>query len=644
MGYYSYFQKAAGAWVSVCLKQELPGAPLNTTGTIRQENIVITQTMFPQDYLSSVPHSPGVYLMLDSKSAVLYVGKAKDLFKRLSSYARHNGADYNKTTIMLKLVAAVDTIITRTEKEALILEASLIKKHKPKYNIILRDDKNYPYIKVTVDEEWPRVMMSRRRRKDKARYFGPYSSSSDMWSTLKLISALFPLRKCKGSTLKARKRPCLNHQLGKCLAPCAGDADARQYQQNVDNVIMVLEGRNKDLIKRLTNDMNSAAEVLDFEAAAALRDQIKALDRTLEKQVVASQQKNDRDVIGFTRKGAAVAVAILFIRDGLISGSRTFFLEEPYGEDPRILAQVINLFYDQDSYLPREVLLPFEPEDLSLIQEKLGDLRGTKILISVPQRGDRLKLLKMAQANSDQVFADKEKKEKSWESLARTIQHKLHLQRSPERIECLDISNTSGKLAIGSLVCFEQGEPSKSKFRHYSIKTIDGPNDYGMMREVLQRRLSRGIAESDLPDLFVVDGGKGQLSMALAVAEELGIRNDLDWIGIAKERDEEGEKLYKPGRKNAIVLPGHNPVLLYLMRIRDESHRFGVTFHRRIRNKSNFLSELDQIPGIGNERKKSLLKSFGSLKRIKEASPEDLVQVDGIGADLAKLIYDHLNS
>lgn len=599
--------------------------------------------MFPQDFLSSVPHSPGVYLMLDSKSAVLYVGKAKDLFKRLSSYARHNGSEYNKTTIMLKRVASVDTIITRTEKEALILEASLIKKHKPKYNIILRDDKNYPFIKVTVDEEWPRVMMTRRRRKDKARYFGPYSSSSDMWSTLKLISSLFPLRKCKGSTLKARKRPCLNHQMGKCLAPCTGHADAKLYQQNVENVIMVLEGRNKDLIKRLTSKMNKAAETLDFEQAAALRDQIKALNRTLEKQVVAGQHQNDRDVFGFTRKGAAVAMAILFIRNGLISGSRTFFLEDPYGEDTRILAQVINLFYDHNSYLPKEILLPFVPEDLDLITENLTDLRGAKIQISVPQRGDRIKLLSMAQANSDQVFATREKKEKSWESLAQTIRQKLHLQRSPERVECLDISNTSGKLAVGSLVCFEHGEPSKSNFRHYSIKTIDGPNDYGMMREVLQRRLNRGIEEDNLPDLFVVDGGKGQLSMALSVADELGIRDELDWIGIAKERDEEGEKLYKPGRKNPIVLPAHNPVLLFMMRIRDESHRFGVTFHRRIRNKSNFLSELDQIPGIGKERKKALLKNFGSLKRIREATPDDLVQVDGIGSDLAKQIYDHLN-
>ena len=599
--------------------------------------------MFPQDFLSSVPHSPGVYLMLDSKSAVLYVGKAKDLFKRLASYARHNGSDYNKTTIMLKFVSSVDTIITRTEKEALILEASLIKKHKPKYNIILRDDKNYPFIKVTADEEWPRVMMARRRRKDKARYFGPYSSSSDMWSTLKLISSLFPLRKCKGGTLRPRKRPCLNHQMGKCLAPCAGYADARQYQQNVENVIMLLEGRNKDLIKKLTEKMEFAAEALNFEEAASLRDQLKALNRTLEKQVVASQQKNNRDVFGFTRKGAAVAVAILFIRDGLISGSRNFFLEEPYGEDSRILAQVVNLFYDQDSYLPKEILLPFEPDDLRLINEKLTDLRGTNIQISVPQRGDRVKLLNMAQANSDQVFATKEKKEKSWESLARTIQQKLQLQRSPERVECLDISNTSGKLAVGSLVCYEQGEPSKPNFRHYSIKTIDGPNDYGMMREVLQRRLSRGIEEENLPDLFVVDGGKGQLSMALAVADELGIRDQLDWIGIAKEREDEGEKLYKPGRKNPIILPAHNPVLLYMMRIRDESHRFGVTFHRRIRNKTSFLSELDQIPGIGHERKKSLLKNFGSLKRIREATPEDLTQVDGIGNDLARQIYDHLN-
>lgn len=599
--------------------------------------------MFPQDFLSSVPHTPGVYLMLDTQSAVLYVGKAKDLFKRLSSYARHNGAEYSKTRVMLSHVVKVDTILTRTEKEALILEASLIKKHKPRYNIILRDDKNYPLIKVTIQEEWPRVMMARKRGKDGAKYFGPYSSSSAMWSTLKLIAALFPLRKCKGGLLRPRKRPCLNHQMGKCLAPCTGQADARLYREHVDSVIMILEGRNKDLIQRLSVQMQEAAAALDFEQAATLRDQISALDRTLEKQVVAAHLANDQDVIGFSRQGTAVAIALLFIRGGLISGSRTFFLDDPYGDDTIILAQVLNQFYDQDSYLPKEIMLPFEPEDLELIAEKLSDLRGARVALTIPQRGDKHKLITMAEANSNQVFAEKEKKEQSWEALSRTMQHKLHLIRAPESIECLDISNISGRQAVGSLVCFEKGEPATSKFRHYKIRTVDGPDDYAMMREVLQRRLSRGLEENSLPDLFVVDGGKGQLSMALSVADELGIRDQLDWIGIAKEKQEEGEKLYKPGRKNPILLPGHSPVLLYLMRIRDESHRYGVTFHRKLRNSSAFKSELDHIPGVGNERKKRLLKHFGSLKQVRQATADDLAQVEGIGRDLARKICEHFN-
>jgi len=599
--------------------------------------------MFPDNFLSSVPHAPGVYLMLDKKSTVLYVGKAKDLFKRLSSYTRHNGAEYSKTRIMLSYVAKVDTILTRTEKEALILEASLIKKHKPKYNIILRDDKNYPLIKVTVQEEWPRVLMARKRKKDGARYFGPYSSSSSMWSTLKLIAALFPLRKCKGGILRPRKRPCLNHQMGKCLAPCTGQANAQLYSEHVSSVIMILEGRNRDLVKRLSTQMHEAATSLDFEQAALLRDQINALNRTLEKQVVASQQLSDQDVFGFSRQGTAVAIALLFIRDGLISGSRTFFFDDPYGEDQLILAQALSQFYDMDSYLPKEILLPFEPDDMELLAENLSDIRGTKVSLLVPQRGDKLQLLSMAAANSEQVFAEKEKKQQSWDSLALTMQKKLQLTRSPERIECLDISNISGQQAVGSLVSFEKGEPANNRFRHYKIRTVEGPDDYSMMREVLVRRLSRGIEENDLPDLFVVDGGKGQLNMALGVADELGIRDQLDWIGIAKERQEEGEKLFKPGRKNPIILPGHNPVLLYLMRIRDESHRFGVTFHRKLRNRASFHSELDRIPGIGGERKKRLLKHFGSLKQVRLASLDELSDAEGIGPDLARQIFDHFH-
>jgi len=604
----------------------------------------IRNTMLPPNILTSAPHSPGVYLMLSNSSAVLYVGKAKDLFKRLSSYVHSSGAEHNKTAIMLSKVHKVDTIITGTEKEALILEASLIKKHKPKYNIILRDDKNYPYIRVTVQETWPRVMMARRKTKDKARYFGPYSSSSAMWSTLKLISVLFPLRNCKGSKLKKRNRPCLNRQIGKCLAPCTGEADYHIYQEHVKSIILLLEGKNKDLTGQLKNKMLTAADSLEFEKAAIIRDQISALTRTLEKQIISASHNKDQDVFGFSRQGIAVSIAILFIRQGLINGTRTFFLADPYGDDSSILYQALSQFYDINTLIPKDILLPFKPADLDLLQEHLNDIATRNVSIAAPKRGNNLQLVTMANTNALQVFEEKEKKAKSWQSLSTALVKKLRLQRSPEKIECLDISNIGGKQAVGSLVRFEQGEPDKSNFRHYKIKTVTGPDDYAMMKEVLKRRLTRSIEENTLPNLFIVDGGRGQLSMALAVADELAITDQIDWLGIAKEKKDEGEKLYKPGRKNPILLQPHNPVLLYLMKIRDESHRYGITFHRKLRNKATLFSELDEIVGIGREKKRNLLRHMGSLKRIKAASITDLQEVKGIGAELARQINSHFNS
>jgi excinuclease ABC subunit C len=597
--------------------------------------------MFPLDFLKTVPHSPGVYQMLDRKSRVLYVGKAKDLKKRLTSYTRFAGSDHNKTTVMLAKVHKVDTLLTNTEKEALILEASLIKKYKPRYNIILRDDKNYPLIKVTVQENWPRVQMTRRRKKDGARYFGPYASSSSMWATLKLLANLFSLRKCKGNTVRPRKRPCLNLQMGKCLAPCVGLADQKQYQDQVKKVLMVLEGRNRSLLNNLKQEMVTAAEQLLFERAAELRDQITALSKTLEKQIIASAHLRDLDILGYCRQGTAIGIAILFVRDGLISGSRNFFFSNPMETDETILAQALNQFYDQNTIPAKEIVLPFPIDDTELLAEHFSELLGTSVQLKVPRRGDRVQLLEMANTNAAHIFDEKEKQERSWLGLSASMEKLLHLVHSPQRIECLDISNTSGKQAVGSLVCYEKGSPAPSHFRHYKIQTVPGPDDYAMMEEVLQRRLRRGMEENNLPDLFVVDGGKGQLGIAMKVANELGIFGELDWIGIAKEKDREGEKLYKPGRKNPILLQAHNPVLLYLMRIRDESHRFGVTFHRKLRNKTTLASTLDQIPGIGPDRKKRLLKQLGSVNRIRSAEIEELSSVPGIGPELAVAIHDY---
>ncbi len=592
--------------------------------------------MLTAGFIKSVSHSPGVYLMQD-KTSVLYVGKAKDLHKRLSSYTRYSGVSHNKTVIMLSQVIKVDTIITRTEKEALILEASLIKKHKPKYNVILRDDKNYPLIKVTVQEEWPRLMMTRHRKKDGAAYFGPFSSSSAMWVSLRLIHSIFPLRRCKGNKLKKRKRPCLNHQINNCLAPCVGFADKKQYNELVNNILMSLEGRNKNLIQQLKEKMQLYATRQDFEQAATKRDQINALMKTLEKQVVVASHLKDQDVFGFVRKDTSVTIVILFVREGVINGSRTFFLDDPYGDDKAILGQTINIFYDHQT-LPSDIMLPFEPNDMQLLMERFSDVKGKKVRLLVPQRGDKKHLVEMARTNALDVFEYIEKKEQSWRSTCQAMQKKLHLTRSPETIECIDISNISGENAVGSLVCFVKGEPDKSQFRHYKIRTVTGPDDYSMMAEVLGRRLQRGMEEDNLPDLFVIDGGRGHLGIVMRVAELFNAVSAVDWIGIAKEKDGEGEKLYKPGRKNPILLPGHNPVLLYLMRIRDEAHRFGITFHRKLRRQANFHSQLDCIEGIGLDRKKKLLNYFGSLKKIKKASIEELLEVTGVGQETAERI------
>ncbi len=597
--------------------------------------------MFPDNTINNAPRVPGVYQMLDKHSRIIYVGKAKDLKKRLTSYTRFSGSDHNKTTVMLSHVWKVDTIITHTEKEALILEASLIKKHKPKYNIILRDDKNYPFIKVTVQDTWPRVHMTRRRSKDGARYFGPYSSSSAMWATLRLLSNLFPLRKCKGTKVRPRKRPCLNMQMGKCLGPCVNSADPDRYRDLVNKVLMVLEGKNKSLIKELTKEMHSASEGLHFERAAELRDQIHALTKTVEKQIIASPNLKDQDVFGYCRQGISIGITILFVRDGLITGSRSFFLDDPLETDQLILSQTLNQFYDEKILPPKEILLPFDTEDTPVLTERFSEILGSNVTLHAPKRGDKLTLQRMANANAAHIFDEKEKKMRSWQGLSASMEKLLYLEQTPDRIECLDISNTSGKLAVGSLVRFEKGEAAKHAFRHYKIKTVPGPDDYAMMKEVLERRLARGIKEDTLPDLFVVDGGRGQLGIALHVADKLGIRDDLDWIGIAKEKKDEGEKLYKPGRKNPILLKAHNPVLLYLMRIRDESHRFGVTFHRKLRSKASIASSLDTIPGVGPDRKKKLLQKLGSVKRIKEADIDELCAVPGIGKDIARAVFHH---
>ena len=600
-----------------------------------------------KDFLPGVPLKPGVYLMKSRAGEVLYVGKARELRKRLSSYARVEQGQHGKTAMLLSQVRGIETIVTNTEKEALILEASLIKQHRPKYNVILRDDKNYPLLKVTVQEQWPRLVMTRRRQKDGARYFGPFSSPSAMWETIRYLNSLFPLRRCKEKNLKSKARPCLNHQMGRCLAPCADKVGREEYQELVRNVLLVLEGKNQQLVKELSRKMELAAAALRFEEAAQLRDRIASLNKTLEKQQVVAAHGRDQDVLGFARQGDSVAVALLFIRKGVISGQQAFFLAEPVGSDPEVLTEVLSRFYGEEGqYLPQEILLPFAGTDDPLLAEWLSELKGTTVTIACPQRGDRVRLLEMASTNAQQVLVARKTRQTSWQFLAEGLQKALGLAKLPERIECLDISNLNGRQAVGSLVCFVGGETAKDRYRHYGIHTVDGPDDYAMMAEVLARRFARGLVEKDLPDLLLVDGGKGQLGVAMQALAELGVvpgTGTVELAGIAKEKAGEGEKLYRPGRKNPLILDSHSPVLLYLMRIRDEAHRYGITLHRKLRAKESLTSSLEQIPGVGKVRRELLLRELGSMQRLAQASVATLSAVPGIGPALAALIWQHLH-
>ncbi|MCL7487489.1 MAG: excinuclease ABC subunit UvrC [Desulfobulbaceae bacterium] len=592
------------------------------------------------EFLKSVSTGPGVYQMLARKE-VLYVGKAVNLRKRLASYKRFSGADHSKTGMMLARVRRIETILTTTEKEALILEASLIKKHRPRYNVILRDDKNYPLIKVTVKDQWPRVLVTRKRVRDGSRYFGPYSSASSMREVLKLLQSLFPLRRCR--KVQPRSRPCLNYQIGNCLAPCAMPVDKGAYKEMVDNILMILEGKNHELITVLRNKMQTAAQARKYEEAALYRDQIRELEKTLERQVVVAEHHLDQDVFGLSRKDASVGIAILFVRAGIVSGAQTFHLNDPLGSDEAILAATIIQYYSDQRQPPAEILLPRQPDDAGLLRERLSELRGSSVKLLVPRRGNRVQLMTMARQNAEQIFTDQEQQKKSWDNLASMLQKILHLGREPDHIECVDISNIGGRQAVGSLVCYKDGAPYKAGYRHYRIRGKETPDDYAMMREVLERRLEKGMVEQNLPDLLLLDGGKGQLSLAVDVLDQLGITDAIDLVAIAKEKELEGEKLFRPGRKNPILLPGHSPVLLFLMRVRDEAHRFGITHHRKLRSKSTLASELDALQGIGPQRKKLLLKIFGSLTRLKQATAAEIEHVPGIGAVLAGSIHQQLH-
>jgi excinuclease ABC subunit C len=600
-----------------------------------------------EDKVQRLPDSPGVYLLKDPKGAIIYIGKANRLRSRVRSYFQRFDERDIKTRILISKVADVDYLVTKSEKEALILENNLIKKHKPRYNVKIKDDKNYPCLRLTVEEPFPKLLIVRRIKRDGSLYFGPYPSALAVRNTLKLIHKVFPLRSCTDTKFKNRTRPCINYQMGRCFAPCVEKIDTKTYGEIVKEVRLFLQGKGRELIRILRERMKGKSDRLDFEGAAKIRDQIQSIEKVIEKQRIVSRELIDQDVIGFHRNGGGIGVQALFVRNGMLMGGRFFSLSHQKWPDEEIISSFINQFYGEGKFIPREILLPFSIQDQDLIGQWLTEKKGSRVKLVVPKRGNRLHLLRMAMDNAEKVLLSKTQLETDPEHILRELQERLHLNRLPRRIEAFDVSDIKGGAAVGSMVVFEGGEPILSDYRHFRIRSSSGANDYGKMYEILTRRYQRALQEGGLPDLVMVDGGKGQMNVALGVLRELGIER-IDVIGLAKDRvhrgrgptiERKGERIFLPKRKEPVALGKTSPALRLLQHIRDESHRFAIAYHKKLRHRGDFRSLLDQIPGIGGERKKQLLRYFKSVEKMREASLEELASVPKMNRKAAQQVF-----
>ena len=579
-----------------------------------------------REFKKELPIDPGVYLFRDGAERIIYVGKAKNLKNRISSYFNSPSDMTPKTVMMVSKARYLEYILTETENEAFILESTLIKKHMPRYNIILRDDKQYPYLKIRTDEPYPRLEFVRKMRNDGALYFGPYSSSGSVRNTMKFINRIFRLRKCSKSFMTGRTRPCLNYQLGRCLGPCTYDVPVDRYRTIVDNVRMFLEGRSKELVKQLERDMKKYSEEEKYEDAARVRDQIKAVLKTIEDQNVVSTRMEDQDIIGVAQKDNVSQVVIFFSRKGVITGNRDFRFDNRDVSPAEIIEAFLKQYYQGDRYVPKNILISHTIDDMQPISEWLSYLAGKKISIHHPVRGKKVGVVNLAVKNAENILNRIENMTSV--DLMEMTKTTLKLDQPPHRMEAMDISNLQGNQAVGTIVAFVDGRPFKAGYRNYRIKDVKGIDDYEMMSEMITRRLSGG----DLPDLFIIDGGKGHLMAVSRVVESMsGIRRP-DLVAIAKEKEQgaRGDKLYLPGRKNPLRLNSDNPVLLLIMKIRDEVHRRAITYHRKLRKRETIKSALDLVPGIGPSKRRLLLKKFGSIEGIRQATEDELVQVRGI--------------
>ncbi|HWQ70049.1 MAG TPA: excinuclease ABC subunit UvrC [Patescibacteria group bacterium] len=586
-----------------------------------------------QEKVKGLPDAPGVYLFRDARGHVLYIGKALSLRKRVGSYFTEapNASERPLIRPMVEQVADLEFILTENELEALILESNLIKSHKPRYNIALKDDKHYPFLKLDLNDPFPWVQVVRRIKDDGALYYGPYVPSTAMWDVLALVNKTIPLRKCR--SIKGR-RLCLEYHLGRCVGPCEGLIGESAYGELVDQARLLLDGKDQELTKRLEEQMQQAAETLEYERAAKHRDQIASLRQVFERQRIISPRGEDQDVFGLAAEGGEAQVQLFLIRRGRLIGRETFTFELKAETTSELLSAVLKQFYLGARDIPREILLSEPLEDAPLIAAWLTSRANRRVNLLVPRRGRKMRLIQMALRNAQEALALSLRSSQSREAALKELQAVLDLPAPPRRIEAYDISNLSGTLAVGSQVVWEDGKPKKSAYKRYKIKTVEGPDDAAMLAEVVRRRLHK-TEEMPLPNLMLLDGGRGQLNAALGVARELGLHS-LPVVSLAKEE----ELIFHPGKSTPIALPERSRARQLLQQIRDESHRFAITYHRALRGKSAIRSLLDDVPGIGAKRRRALLTRFGSLRRLREASIDELRRAGGISESLATTIHD----
>jgi len=600
--------------------------------------------------VADLPELPGVYLFKDASGRVIYVGKATRLRSRVRQYL--GGHDERPMVPFLVHEAAdVDTIVVHTEKEALILENTLIKKHRPRYNARLVDDKNFLHLRIDATQNWPRFTLVRHIRDDGARYFGPYHSASYARKTIETLQRAFPLRTCSDRVLQSRRRPCLLHQMHRCLAPCVGLTDAPTYARAREEAVLFLSGHTTDVLDRLTARMTTEAEAERFEEAARLRDRVRAIEATIERQRMVDARLGDRDVWGLHREGDDGVAAVLPVRGGFVQEPvRLHFTNVP-DDDGEVLSAILNRHYDPQSdaaadLLPLEVVVPVPPPDLAALEDLLSERRGRKVHIHVPARGDKRTLVDLAAKNAREAFESASDEGTRTGAALESLARIARLPAPPHRMECFDNSNLQGTDPVASMVVFIDGRPDRREYRRYRVKTVVGPDDYASMREILERRMRRAAQDGAFPDLLVVDGGKGQVAVAEAVLQDLGFPG-VPLLGLAKPRTDRAkgkadavDRIILPSARDPIVLRASDPALRLLQHLRDESHRHAVTYHRKVRSRRNLETALHELPGVGPSRARALLRHFGSVQALAEASVDDLAAVPGLGPVLAARIHD----